>query len=221
MSASPPRSPSFASKRQAASRKTWIKNQELTSSPLSSKSSPQFFHTSPDAESVDSSPSCNHSGSLLFSINCKSIMTPSLLQQQRVLGSVGGLYHLVEAATALTELVDAQKQQRPPMSSNASCGAPSTKPALICDDDDRGSAKSSSDGQNRSSKKKDIFPQKLLEILSDSALTDVVSWLPHGRSFVILRPDLFCEDVLPRYLPPVDSRGSTKYPSFTRKLNRW
>jgi hypothetical protein len=70
-------------------------------------------------------------------------------------------------------------------------------------------------------KKKEIFPQKLMEILADTSLSDIVSWLPHGRSFVIIRPDLFCEMVLPKYLPPVDSRGSTKYPSFTRKLNRW
>jgi len=81
--------------------------------------------------------------------------------------------------------------------------------------------------------KKEIFPQKLMRILNDETLVDVVSWLPHGRSFVIIRPDVFTDEVLPKYLPPaaasVDNdnnaaskkQSSAKYPSFTRKLNRW
>jgi hypothetical protein len=146
-------------------------------------------------------------------------MISSLMQRQRVLADVGGLSHLVEAATALSELVEGKKQHQHPATS--SVALPTTKPALIADDDDRAERKSAINVQSKNSKKKDIFPQKLLEILADSSLTDIVSWLPHGRSFVIIRPDLFCDLVLPRYLPPVDSRGSTKYPSFTRKLNRW
>ena len=68
---------------------------------------------------------------------------------------------------------------------------------------------------------REIFPQRLMAILADSTLSDIVSWLPHGRSFVIIRPDVFSEQVLPKYFPSTDSRSSTKYPSFTRKLNRW
>jgi hypothetical protein len=136
-----------------------------------------------------------------------SAMSPSLPQD------MGGLSHLVEAATALTELL-----RRPvpssfpeePMRSNY----PNTAASIILAEDD-------SIGSRNNIKKKEIFPQKLIEILADKSLSDIVSWLPHGRSFVIIRPDRFCEQVLPLYLPPVDSRGSTKYPSFTRKLNRW
>jgi HSF-type DNA-binding len=68
---------------------------------------------------------------------------------------------------------------------------------------------------------KEIFPSRLMAILNDATLADIVTWLPHGRSFVIIRPDVFTERVLPQYLPPADARSSTKYPSFTRKLNRW
>jgi hypothetical protein len=68
---------------------------------------------------------------------------------------------------------------------------------------------------------KEIFPERLMAILNDSSLSDIVTWLPHGRSFVIIRPDVFTETVLPKYLPPVDAKASTKYTSFTRKLNRW
>lgn len=125
---------------------------------------------------------------------------------------MGGLSHLVEAATALTELVGRPVISVPqPQATKRSESSTATAATVITDDDNA----------KRNSKKKEIFPQKLVEILSDSSLSDVVSWLPHGRSFVIIRPDLFCEQVLPKYLPPVDSRGSTKYPSFTRKLNRW
>jgi len=69
--------------------------------------------------------------------------------------------------------------------------------------------------------KQKVFPERLMDILNDETLADTVTWLPHGRSFVIIRPDKFTEEVLPKYLPPVDARSSTKYPSFTRKLNRW
>jgi HSF-type DNA-binding len=142
---------------------------------------------------------------------CHCTMSPSLPQD------MGGLSHLVEAATALTELVG-----RPVTSSVSKATStkriksPTGSPAVVVTDDD---AKTST--ITSAIKKKEIFPQKLMEILADQSLSDIVSWLPHGRSFVIVRPDLFCEQVLPKYLPPVDTRGSTKYPSFTRKLNRW
>lgn len=123
---------------------------------------------------------------------------------------VSGLSHLVEAATALTALVESE----PPMNARAF----SRSDAIVSDDDENRSKKSL---PNKASKKREMFPQKLLDILSDPALSDIVSWLPHGRSFVIIRPDMFTEEVLPKYLPPVDARASTKYPSFTRKLNRW
>jgi hypothetical protein len=68
---------------------------------------------------------------------------------------------------------------------------------------------------------KEIFPQRLMAMLNDSTLSDIITWLHHGKSFVIVRPDVFTIHVLPLYLPPIDARSSTKYSSFTRKLNRW
>jgi hypothetical protein len=118
----------------------------------------------------------------------------------------GGLSHLVEAATALTALTEPLNAKQSPILGGD----------VVSDDGSR-----SKEADSKSSKKKDIFPQKLMEILSDSTLTEIVTWLPHGRSFVMIRPDVFTEKVLPKYMPPVDSRASTKYPSFTRKLNRW
>eukprot|EP00577_Skeletonema_sp_RCC1716_P014264 CAMPEP_0113373534 /NCGR_PEP_ID=MMETSP0013_2-20120614/1110_1 /TAXON_ID=2843 ORGANISM="Skeletonema costatum, Strain 1716" /NCGR_SAMPLE_ID=MMETSP0013_2 /ASSEMBLY_ACC=CAM_ASM_000158 /LENGTH=467 /DNA_ID=CAMNT_0000255481 /DNA_START=93 /DNA_END=1496 /DNA_ORIENTATION=+ /assembly_acc=CAM_ASM_000158 len=86
---------------------------------------------------------------------------------------------------------------------------------------------------------KEIFPMKLHALLADPAVHDVISWLPQGKSFVVLRPDVFAARVLPRYFAPEGSnslnarpatgkngsvkraQGVHKYPSFTRKLNRW
>ena len=61
-----------------------------------------------------------------------------------------------------------------------------------------------------------IFPQKLMEILSDERFSEAISWLPHGKAFVIRNRDLFAENVMPQFF----SRKA-KYSSFTRKLNRW
>ena len=61
-----------------------------------------------------------------------------------------------------------------------------------------------------------LFPQKLMEILSDPVNYDAISWLPDGQAFVIRNRTLFAENVLPQYFT-----RQAKYSSFTRKLNRW
>lgn len=92
---------------------------------------------------------------------------------------------------------------------------------------------------------KEIFPRRLLRILSDKSISDIITWLPHGNAFVVLKTDKLADTVLPKYFPEScvsaqqlkaktsngsSSVGSTsssnksqtcKYPSFTRKLNRW
>ncbi|KAL7571962.1 hypothetical protein ACA910_001624 [Epithemia clementina (nom. ined.)] len=124
---------------------------------------------------------------------------------------IGALSHLVEAATALANLdrtaVECDKEEKMKSVANESFDN-KPKQASKCDA-----------GPNKS--KREIFPQRLLAVLNDDSLSDIISWLPHGKSFVIIRPDVFTEKVMPNYFPPVDARGSTKYPSFTRKLNRW
>jgi len=124
-----------------------------------------------------------------------------------------GLSHLFEAATALTKLVDVPRATKP--------DSPDLQQCVVSDDDTH------ANGVKRASSKttivavsREIFPQRLMSILSDASVSDVISWLPHGRSFVIIRPDCLAERVLSKYFAS-DPRSSTKYPSFTRKLNRW
>lgn len=59
------------------------------------------------------------------------------------------------------------------------------------------------------------FPLKLMQVLSDEHYSHVITWMPNGRSFVILRPKAFVSDILPKHFK------SAQYASFTRKLVRW
>lgn len=58
------------------------------------------------------------------------------------------------------------------------------------------------------------FPEKLYEMLSHQSITGkLVSWLPHGRAFLVRKPKLFTEVIMPRYF------RQTKLTSFQRQLN--
>ncbi len=59
------------------------------------------------------------------------------------------------------------------------------------------------------------FPVKLHRILSNSEYSDVISWLPHGRSWRVLKPKAFEENVIPIYF------RHAKYASFMRQVSLW
>jgi len=59
------------------------------------------------------------------------------------------------------------------------------------------------------------FPSKLHEILSNIEFEEIISWMPHGRSWKVHKPDEFVEKVAPQYF----KQG--KFGSFTRQVNRW
>jgi hypothetical protein len=52
-------------------------------------------------------------------------------------------------------------------------------------------------------------------ILDTCGHPDIISWLPHGRGFVIRDKKRLSDIVLPKYFK------ESKYTSFTRRLNRW
>ncbi|KAK1748241.1 hypothetical protein QTG54_000180 [Skeletonema marinoi] len=43
------------------------------------------------------------------------------------------------------------------------------------------------------------FPQKLMSVLDNDELEDIITWLPHGRAFIILQKKKFASDVMPLY----------------------
>ncbi len=56
---------------------------------------------------------------------------------------------------------------------------------------------------------------KLMEILENESLSEIISWLPHGQAFLLINKRKFAKDVLGQYFK------RSKFSSFTRKLNRW
>ena len=159
-----------------------------------------------------------------------------VVQQQDCLW---GLHHLVEAATALSGMGDTNSPQ------NASQGSK----RVVSDDEEESNVISSTQSETQQNSQsmsnangsscvahnnKEIFPQRLMHILSQPSISNIITWLPQGRSFVIIDPDVFASKILPQFFAETTSNSSTsnsksknkkstacKYPSFTRKLNRW
>lgn len=59
------------------------------------------------------------------------------------------------------------------------------------------------------------LPQKLDAMLSDPNASHIITWLPHGRAWKILRHDEFESEVIPKYFQ------YTNYNSFIRLVNAW
>lgn len=59
------------------------------------------------------------------------------------------------------------------------------------------------------------FPEKLMDALMNNQRDDAVSWLPDGKSFVVVNDELFVGQVLSKEFK------ASKYSSFVRKLHRW
>jgi len=54
-----------------------------------------------------------------------------------------------------------------------------------------------------------------MDILSLESSSHIITWLPHGKSFIFLDQDQFAQDLIPSYF------GTCKFASFLRKLYRW
>ena len=67
--------------------------------------------------------------------------------------------------------------------------------------------------KNQPPGKEPPFPVKLHRILSNPDFSDIISWLPHGRSWRVLKPKAFEEKVIPLYF------RHAKYASFMRQVS--
>lgn len=63
------------------------------------------------------------------------------------------------------------------------------------------------------SKKDASFPQKLHEILSNPEYNEMIAWMPHGKSWRILKPSAFENVVIPLHF------RHSKYASFMRQVS--
>eukprot|EP00978_Attheya_sp_CCMP212_P030299 scaffold110777_cov51-Attheya_sp.AAC.6 len=65
-----------------------------------------------------------------------------------------------------------------------------------------------------------LFPKYKLAIalyaaISNEDNSNIISWLPHGRGFMIYQKTSFANEIMPKFFK------QSKFTSFTRKLNRW
>ncbi len=54
-----------------------------------------------------------------------------------------------------------------------------------------------------------------MDVLEREDMESIITWMPHGRAFIVLQPQQLRDIVLPRFFK------QTKFMSFTRQLNLW
>ena len=59
------------------------------------------------------------------------------------------------------------------------------------------------------------FPSKLHLILSTSSFRNIIVWLPHGRSWRLIKPQMFEDEVIPLFF------RQTSLSSFMRQVKVW
>ena len=64
-------------------------------------------------------------------------------------------------------------------------------------------------------RKSDTFPSRLMTLLSDDPDPSIISWLPHGRSFIVKDQKRFMDEIHHRYFKP------SKFKTFQRMLSLW
>jgi len=76
-------------------------------------------------------------------------------------------------------------------------------------------ALSASRGAGESSIRVQKFPVKLYVILAQKEFKDIITWMPHGRSWKVLKPSMFESLVMPLFFE------YSNYHSFNRLVNAW
>jgi len=94
--------------------------------------------------------------------------------------------------------------------------APKKEDKAIAPNQTCGGAVAKSSAYSGSKLRNPIFPEVLHSVISDITENgSAISWLPHGRGFVICDKIEFASRVLPLHF------GSAKWSSFIRRLKRW
>jgi hypothetical protein len=62
------------------------------------------------------------------------------------------------------------------------------------------------------------FNESLFAILSNQTLSSIITWMPHGRSFTILKTDQFANEVLPKYFRHNNISSFLRYDADTSQI---
>ena len=87
--------------------------------------------------------------------------------------------------------------------------------ANVLDDPDSDPVPAQSNRSLESSIRVQKFPVKLYAILGQKEFGDIITWMPHGRSWKVLKPNLFESLVMPLFFE------YSNYHSFNRLVNAW
>lgn len=87
--------------------------------------------------------------------------------------------------------------------------------AAVPEDQDAEPAQSQDNRSLESSIRVQKFPVKLYAILGQKEFSDIITWMPHGRSWKVLKPNLFESLVMPLFFE------YSNYHSFNRLVNAW
>ncbi|KAL7464712.1 hypothetical protein ACHAXS_005049 [Conticribra weissflogii] len=92
----------------------------------------------------------------------------------------------------------------------------SVLPSELCDLDEQTSSMYSCHARvPAETVQSDKLPAKLATMLTDPALADIMTWMPHGRSWKVIDRKAFCRYALPHYCE------HSNYQSFVRIVNAW
>lgn len=69
--------------------------------------------------------------------------------------------------------------------------------------------------EDDSDRSDELFPVKLHKILNDPSYSEIITWMPHGRSWKALNIQALESEVLPKFF------NHTHYASFMRQVNGW
>ena len=87
--------------------------------------------------------------------------------------------------------------------------------ANVLDDPESDPVPAQSNRSLESSIRVQKFPVKLYAILGQKEFGDIITWMPHGRSWKVLKPNLFESLVMPLFFE------YSNYHSFNRLVNAW
>jgi hypothetical protein len=129
--------------------------------------------------------------------------------------------------SSATTLATTQQLQQPQIMSDFSQQAPppGIPPSMMRPPPDNGTRTNNGDANSAASSildkygakctKELPFPLKLHQILSNPDHQACICWLPHGKSWRLLKPSFFEQIVIPLYF------RHAKYASFMRQVNGW
>ena len=148
-----------------------------------------------------------------------SLRLPRGFDLQRHRLALAGAAPIADASAAMDRFVAAERaaalKRAAVLSAAAPGAAPAGFPSAFATSLEHQAA-AAKNGTPAATPRSKNFPEMLFDVISaEEEHGRIVSWLPHGKGFIIHDKDLFASLILPRYF------DGAMFKSFTRRLKRW